>query len=147
MAYVIEARRVAAQPIAVVRGRAARASLPKTIRGLFDAFYSNFTGKAGLNIVYYPGSCDNGEMDIECGVQVESGGNSQTPAGIVATTAYFGPYDRMGPAHDAIHQWGRTNGHVLAGPSWEVYGHWSDDPSQLRTDIFYLMGGDPCQWP
>lgn len=139
MAYIVEAWRAAAQPIAVVRGRTPSASPSKTIRVLFDAFYSSFTGKGGLNIVYYPGSCGNGELNIECGVQVESGGNSQTPAGMVATTVYFGPYDRMGPAHDAIHQWCSNEGRVLAGPSWEVYGHWSDDPSQLRTDIFYLL--------
>ena len=23
--------------------------------------------------------------------------------------------------------------------SWEVYGHWSEDPAQLRTDVFYLL--------
>jgi len=139
MPYVVEARQVAAQPIAVVRGRTPRASLSRSIRALFDAFYGSFTGTAGLNIVYYPGACADGELDIECGVQVESGGNSQTPAGLAATTVYFGPYDRMGPAHEAIHQWCRDQGRVLSGPSWEVYGHWSDDPSQLRTDIFYLL--------
>ena len=33
----------------------------------------------------------------------------------------------------------------LAGPNWEVYGHWHDDPSQLRTDVFYLLqdAGEP----
>lgn len=29
-------------------------------------------------------------------------------------------------------------------PNWEVYGHWQDrwrdDPSQIRTDVFYLLG-------
>ena len=27
----------------------------------------------------------------------------------------------------------------LAGASWEVYGHWSDDPAAVRTDVFYLV--------
>jgi len=93
----------------------------------------------GLNIVFYPGSGVAGEFEIGCGVQLESGGNAATPAGLVATTVYFGPYDRMGPAHEAIHRWARESGHRLAGPSWEVYGHWSDDPAKLRTDIFYLV--------
>ena len=111
------------------------------IRRLFDQFYGGFKGKGGLNIVFYPEWDTTGEFDIECGVQVETGGNSATPAGLVATTAHFGPYDRMGAAHEAIHQWVRENGRKIAGPSWEVYGHWSDDPAKLRTDIFYVIAG------
>jgi effector-binding domain-containing protein len=114
------------------------ATLPIRIRALFDEFYAGFKGKGGLNIVLYPGAV-SGEFEIECGVEVESGGNSSTPAGMVATTVYLGPYHQMNPAHKAIHQWVRENGHKLAGPSWEVYGHWSDDPAKLRTDIFYLL--------
>ena len=92
-----------------------------------------------MNIIFYPGTGAAGEFEIRCGVQVDSGGNDATPAGTVATTVHMGPYDQMKPAHEAIHQWARENGRKLAGPSWEVYGHWSDDPAQLRTDIFYLL--------
>jgi hypothetical protein len=122
-----------------VRGRTTQGNLPRTIRALFDEFYAGFKGKGGLNIVFYPVSGVEGEFDIECGVQMASGGNSSTPAGTVATTVYFGPYDRMGPAHEAILRWTRENGRKLAGPSWEVYGHWNDDPAKVRTDIFYLL--------
>jgi effector-binding domain-containing protein len=115
------------------------ANLPSRIRALFDEFYAGFKGKGGLNIVFYPNWDPAGEFEIECGVQVESGGNSSTPAGKVAGTVYLGPYDRMKSAHDEIHRYVRENGHKLAGPSWEVYGHWSDDPAKLRTDIFYLL--------
>jgi hypothetical protein len=139
MAYTVEAKPVQAQPIAIVRGRASRANLARQIRALFDDFYGGFKQKGGLNIVFYPGTGGGGEFDIECGVQVESGGNSSTPAGTAATVTYFGPYDRMRPAHEAIHVWARDNGRSLAGPSWEVYGHWSDDPAKLQTDIFYLL--------
>jgi hypothetical protein len=132
-------RQVPAQPIAIVRGLTTAANLPNRIRALFDEFYAGFKGKAGLNIVFYPGWEVTGDFEIECGVQVESGGNSSTPSGTVATAIYRGPYHQMKPAHDAIHQWARQNGRKLAGPSWEVYGHWSDDPAKLRTDIFYLL--------
>jgi effector-binding domain-containing protein len=137
--YAVEIRQVPAGPIAGVRGLATMANLPNRIRALFDEFYAGFKGKGGLNIVFYPGSGVAAEFEIECGVQVESGGNSFTPAGTIATTAYFGPYDQMKPAHESIHKWARENGRKLAGPSWEVYGHWSDDPAKLRTDIFYLL--------
>jgi effector-binding domain-containing protein len=139
VAYAVEIRRVPAQPIAIARGRTTRANLPGRIRALFDEFYAGLKGKGGLNIIFYPGSGVAGEFEIECGVQVESGGNSSTPAGTAATTVYLGPYDQMKPAHEAIHQWARANGYTLAGPSWEVYGGWSDDPARLRTDIFYLV--------
>ncbi|MGD1071483.1 MAG: hypothetical protein ABSB15_15180 [Bryobacteraceae bacterium] len=139
MEYTVQAIEAAAQPIQIVRGRTTMAALPGNIRKLFDEFYAGFKGKGGLNIVYYPGSGLAGEFEIGCGVQRESGGNAVTPAGLVATTVYFGAYEKMGPAHEAIHRWARETGHKLAGPSWEVYGHWSDDPAKLRTDIFYLL--------
>ena len=140
MEYAVQTSQAVAQPIQIVRGRTTQATLPANIRRLFDEFYAGFKTKGGLNIVFYPG-CGPGDFEIGCGVQLESGGNAVTPAGLVATTVYWGPYDKMGPAHEAIHRWARETGHKLAGPSWEVYGHWSDDPAKLRTDIFYLVAG------
>lgn len=39
--------------------------------------------------------------------------------------------------------WCAANGHRLAAPSWEIYGHWqpewNDDPSLIRTDVFYQI--------
>jgi effector-binding domain-containing protein len=94
----------------------------------------------------------DGEMNIECGVEVFQpfAGNDRvicscTPAGLVATAAHIGPYNRLGEAHKAVHEWCADHGHLLAGPSWEVYGHWTDDPAQLRTDVFWLLqaAGEP----
>ncbi len=139
MLYTVEVKQVPERPIAIVRGRATMANLPVRIRELFDQFYAGFKSKGGLNVVLYHDSGVAGEFEIACGVQLEQGGNAVTPGGTVATTVYMGPYDQMKPAHAAIHAWARENGRRLAGPSWEVYGHWSDDPAKLRTDIFYLL--------
>ena len=139
MEYTVKILDVDAQPIAVVSGRATRTTLPARIRAVFDQFYSGFKSKGELNIVYYPASGSRDDFEIRCGVLLESGGNDATPAGKVATTIYMGPYDRMGPAHEAIHRFAREHGYKLAGASWEVYGHWNEDPSKLRTDIFYLL--------
>ncbi len=42
-----------------------------------------------------------------------------------------------------IHEWCKSNNQRVAGPSWEIYGHWLDewnaDPSRIRTDVFYLL--------
>ena len=66
-----------------------------------------------------------------------------TPAGLVAATTHFGPYGLMHEAHAAIRRWCQSNGHTLAGPSWEIYGHWTDecnrDPSKITTEICYLI--------
>ena len=68
---------------------------------------------------------------------------STLPAGNVATTTHFGPYNQLGPAHQAILDFCANHGDKLAGPSWEIYGHWEDawntDPSLIRTDLFYLL--------
>jgi effector-binding domain-containing protein len=139
VSFTVEIREVPSQPTAVVRGHTTVANLPNRISLLFDEFYASFKGKGGLNVVFYPNWNPTGEFEIKCGVQVESGGNSSTPAGQTATTVYLGPYDQMRSAHEEIHRYVRENGHKLAGPSWEVYGHWSDDPAKLRTDIYYLL--------
>jgi effector-binding domain-containing protein len=89
-------------------------------------------------------------MNIEVGVEVEAplAGygevvGSALPAGTVVTTAHFGPYQLLGGAHQAVHDWCTQNGKEFAGPSWEIYGHWLDewnnDPSKIRTDIYYLL--------
>jgi effector-binding domain-containing protein len=69
---------------------------------------------------------------------------SATPAGAVAWTTHFGPYAGLGAAHDAVRDWCRAGGHRLAGPCWEIYGHWlrewDDNPSLIRTDVFYQLG-------
>jgi hypothetical protein len=139
VSYIVEVKHIPEQPIAVVHGRATAANLSARIRELFDQFYAGFKGGRGLNVVLYNPSTVAGEFAIACGVQLEQGGNAVTPQGTVATTVYMGPYDQMKPAHAAIHAWARENGRQFAGTSWEVYGHWSDDPAKLRTDIFYLL--------
>jgi len=87
----------------------------------------------------------DGEGHIECSVEVEQpfAGNervvcSSTPAGMVATTVHLGPYDRLGEAHAAIRQWYAAQGHGLTAMCWEMYRHWHDDPSPLRSDVLYL---------
>ena len=71
---------------------------------------------------------------------------SATPGGLVAAATHFGPYSGLGGAHDAVRQWCAANHRQLAGPSWEIYGHWEEawnaDPSRIRTDVFYLLTDD-----
>jgi effector-binding domain-containing protein len=70
---------------------------------------------------------------------------SALPVGMVVSTVHLGPYQKLGEAHGAIKAWCARNGHELAGPKWEIYGHWLEewnkDPSKIRTDVFYLLRG------
>jgi effector-binding domain-containing protein len=104
--------------------------------------------KAGRHVAIYW----NGDIRLEVGVELlgpltEHGevALSATPAGAVASATHFGPYSGLGAAHDAIRQWCKANNHTLAGPSWEIYGHWQPewnaDPSLIRTDVYYQLAG------
>ena len=107
---------------------------------------------AGRHIAIYW----DGTIRLEAGVELagpfrEGGGvvRSATPAGAAAMATHFGPYGSLGVAHDAIRRWCAAGNHQMAGPSWEVYGHWKPewnvDPSQIRTDVYYLLSeGAPC---
>jgi effector-binding domain-containing protein len=101
---------------------------------------------AGRHVAVYL----DGQINLEVGAEVATpfAGHgevvgSATPAGLVATTTHYGPYNRLGEAHEAIRRWCASNGYSLAGPNWEVYDHWKDeyssDPSKIRTDVYYLV--------
>jgi len=105
--------------------------------------------QAGRHVAIYW----DGSMRLEVGVELhgpfaEHGEvvRSATPAGAVALLTHFGPYGGLGAAHDAVREWCTANGYQLAGPSWEIYGHWqhewNEDPSRIRTDVYYLLSGD-----
>ena len=135
--------------LAVIR-RQARASelariVPECCGRVWEAVRAQQT-KAGRHVAIYW----DGSIRLEAGVElhgsfVENGDvvRSATPAGSVASATHLGPYGGLGAAHDAVRTWCRENNHQLAGPSWEIYGHWqtewNDDPSRIRTDVFYLL--------
>ena len=100
----------------------------------------------GRNVAIYLDSQINLEVGVELDNPFAGFGDvvgSSTPAGLIATTTHLGPYGLLGAAHTAIIKWCADNGHATAGPSWEIYGHWQNewinDPSQIRTDICYLL--------
>ena len=148
MPYDVEAKQVDPRPTAVVRRRSDPSQLSRVVPegcGVVWGFIrSSGLAHTGLNMALYLGP----GMDLECGVLVTgpfAGAGevvcSQTPGGTVATVPHFGPYADLGAAYDAIHDWCAARGHPIGFPFWEVYGHWDDDPSKLRTDVFYLLAG------
>jgi len=137
------------RPIAAVRVRLPMRDVPRRFAEYLSQVYAASRSGAieidGQNIFVYSGDA-YGEADVEFGVgtkrafaQTGAVIASATPSGRVATTTHWGDYSGLGAAHDAVVHWCKSQGLALAGPRWEVYGHWSDDPATRRTDIFYLL--------
>ena len=149
-AYEISVKEVPEQLLAAARRRTTFARISGEIGRLLEPVWALIKTerpdlrKGGHNVALYWD--ETGDGSIEVGVQVvkrfeatDAVVSSATPAGPVATTAHFGPYHQLGLASDAVRAWCQKNGYALAGPFWEVFGDWEDDPAKLRTDVFYLL--------
>jgi len=137
--------------IAAVRARLPIADVPRRFGEYLDQVYAASRGGAvrldGQNIFVYHGAAADGATEVEFAVgatapfaPVGPVRYSALPTGEVAATTHWGDYVGLGAAHGAVVAWCRAHGRELAGPRWEVYGHWSDDPAQRRTDVYYLLG-------
>lgn len=150
MEHTIRLEQHGPRPIAVVRRRASSQELPKVVPeacGLvWGVVRSQKVTGAGRHVALYWDGVINLEVGVELDGPFAGHGEvivSATPAGQVATTVHFGPYNRLHEAHEAIRQWCASHGHTLAGPNWEIYGHWleewNNEPAKIRTDVFYLL--------
>jgi effector-binding domain-containing protein len=149
MSYVVQLQRVDSVPLAVIRRQARASDLSRVVPELCGLVWNAVRAQhvqAGRHVAIYW----DGGIRLEVGVELhgpfaEHGEvvHSATPAGLVASTTHFGPYRDLGSAHDAVHGWCRASNHRLAGPKWEIYGHWQPewdaDPSRIRTDVYYLL--------
>jgi effector-binding domain-containing protein len=148
--YQVRTETVASRALAAARGAASRAALGDTIHGLLNLVWPVLRAqgvRTGHNVVLYP---SGGVLNIVAGVEVLGPFTAtadvqpaSTPAGDVATTTYWGDYALMSPAYDALTAWCTAHHRRQAGPSWEVYGDWDEDPQKLRTDIYFLLEPAP----
>lgn len=65
--------------------------------------------------------------------------SSLLPGGEAATAIHRGDYAGLGATHDAVRAHVAACGRDLAGPRWEIYGHWREDPNELETEVFWLL--------
>src|SRR5437588_7281090 len=148
MEYVVRLEQLGSRPLAVVRRRAKQQELSRVVPDACGAVWNVVRAQqipgAGRHIAVYLDCQINLEVGVELDAPFAGHGEvvgSATPAGTVATTVHLGPYGRLHEAHRAIRQWCANHGYALAGPNWEIYGHWKDewnnDPTKIRTDIFY----------
>jgi predicted transcriptional regulator YdeE len=103
------------------------------------------SARTGHNVVVYHAG-ESGELVIDAGVEVPDGFAGRgtvrrvdTPGGEVAVAAHYGDYADLSAAYAALEQWCTANGRHQAGPRWEVYGDWDDDPARRRTDVYFLL--------
>lgn len=100
---------------------------------------------AGQEVWFYR-DVSGGRMEVDVGIQVpastEAAGDlvrSATPAGRCAHAVLHGDYSEIPSVHQAIHKWCAEQNLVLAGPCWEIYGPWHEDPAKLRTHMYHLL--------
>ena len=134
------------RPTAVVARSTTWPEFPSLWMQLLDQVYAflktSDVQQQGHNVMLYRDDVPNVEVGVEVSGRFPAAGDvvaSTLPAGTAAMTTHIGPYDRLGDAHDAIHTWCAANGHTLAGPRWEIYGDWHEDPAQLETEVYYLL--------
>lgn len=153
MEYVVRFEQLGARPLAVVHRRAASHELSKVVPHscgvVWNVMRSQKVSGAGRHVAVYLDCQINLEVGVELDGPFAGHGEvvpSSTPSGLVAATTHYGPYGLLHGAHDAIRLWCGNNGYKLAGPNWEVYGHWKDewnsDPSKICTEVFYLVAAD-----
>ena len=147
----MELRQMPSTPLAVIRRQVKQSELSRVVPECCGLVWNVLRAqgvRGGRHVALYW----DGSIRLEVGVElpndfVERDGvvRSATPAGAVVSAAHFGPYRELGAAHDAVRQWCATNQRSLAGPSWEIYGHWQTEwdrtPSLIRTDVFYQVVG------
>ena len=136
-------------PLAVIRRRVTQPELPRVVPECCGVVWNALRAqgvRGGRHIAVYLDDSIRLEVGVELSAEFVDTGDvvhSATPAGMVASVAHFGPYGTLGAAHDAVQQWCKANGHTLAGPSWEIYGHWQAEwdrnPSLIRTDVCYQV--------
>lgn len=149
MDYAVEVTTVEEQFLAASRRQTTIQRVSQEIQRLLDAPWAFIREhpdlrRDGHNVAVYwnRDSVEVGIQIVEKFEPTELVVCSATPAGQVARTTHFGPYSELGPAHDAVLGWCKRNNRALAGPFWEIYGDWEEDPARLQTDVLYLLATD-----
>lgn len=152
MTVPVEFVTVDPRPTAVVAQTTTWAEFPRLWGQLLDEVYGFVrarpelaTGNEGerwQNVMLYRDQRPDVEVGVLISKSFEPHGrvvSSSLPGGEVATAVHRGDYATLGVTHDAVREATAARGRELAGPCWEIYGHWREDPRELETEIFWLL--------
>jgi effector-binding domain-containing protein len=146
MGYDVKLVDAVASPTAVVAETTTWAEFPavwgKLLDQVWEVIRAGGATKDGHNVMLYLDDAPSVEVGVQVTGPFSPSGRvvpSTLPAGRAVTTVHRGPYDRLGDAHDAVHQWARAHGHRLSRVRWEVYGDWVEDPEALETEVSWLL--------
>lgn len=146
MKYDIELTTAAGSPTAVVAATTTWERFPTLWKELLDQVWAFLRDSDlrtdGHNVMLYKDDVPNVEVGVLVTRPFTPSGPvvpSTLPAGRVARTVHRGSYDRLDDPHLAVRQWCAARGLALAGPRWEIYGDWRDDPAELETEVCYLL--------
>jgi effector-binding domain-containing protein len=146
--YEVVSRRITEQPTLVMNAKLEMTEIP-TFLGRAYAEVATYLGRSGSEFGGPPFArfrrLDDVFCEVEAGFPVLAPVNGQgaliastLPGGVAAVVTYFGPYDGMTPAYEAIETWVADRGAEPDGPAWEVY--FTDpaeqpDPKTWKTEI------------
>jgi effector-binding domain-containing protein len=148
---MVEIETVTERPIAAVRQWMRQPEIAARFREPLDKVWAFVRQRPdlrpGLNVfLFHPVPDTPGIMDIDFGVEVARAFDAEgevrcvtMPSGRAASMLHVGPYEGLVETHAALQGWCAANGHALAGVSWEIYGHWNDDPAKRETRVGYLL--------
>jgi effector-binding domain-containing protein len=146
MEHVVAAARAVQRPTAVLAATTTWQEFPALWSRLLDEVHAGvrWDGEArpGRNVMLYRDDVPNVEVGVELDKPAQLDGRlirSELPAGEVAMTVHRGSYAGLAAAHEAVVRWCAEQGLRRAGPRWEIYGHWSEDPAQVETEVYYLL--------
>ncbi len=146
MDYEVRIKQVRARPTAVVAAATSWREFPalwgQLLGEVWDCLRAAGITRGCRNVMLYRDDQPNVEVGVLLNQPCLLTGRvvaSHLPAGAAATTVHRGSFGDVGAAHDAVVDWCVAHGHQRNGVRWEVYGPHSDDPTQLWTEVYWLL--------
>jgi len=99
-------------------------------------------GPVWRNVMLYKDDAPSVEVGVLVSGSLAPAGRvvpSELPGGRVVMAAHRGDYGQLGRTHEAVQRFAAERGVELAGPRWEIYGHWPEDGREPETDVCYLV--------
>ncbi len=151
MSYNCEVKEQPAQPVLAIRTRTPVQQLPQVLGEVYGKI-GKYLGElqqppAGAPFAAYY-NMDMNDLDIEIGFPIATklAGKDdiqagEIPEGLIASCIHIGPYDKLGPAYEALTEYVKGQGHEPTGIAYEFYLNdpMETAPEALQTQIVFPL--------